>query len=538
MRRLINLCNKLKTPALSCTIIIILLSGLTGICFGQFQNIQINSDTLTGCNEPGIALNPINPLNIVVGVNNTYFISTFDGGNSWTEGQLFSSYGVWGDPSLVFDLNGNLYFGHLSGEPPLSGRWGDRIVIQKSTDGGLTWSDGTYTGLNRPKFEDKDWISVDLVSSSYKNNIYAAWTEFDKLFTPDTLYKSRIMFSRSTDSGETWSEAVKISDVEGNCMDDDSTTEGAVPAIGPDGEIYIAWSGPEGIVLDRSFDGGITFGDDIFVTEQIGGWGWGYEIEGIYGNGLPQTVCDTSHSPSRGTLYVLWADQRNGYLNPDIFLVKSTDKGVTWSEPKIINDDNSSRPQFFPWMCIDPVTGIMYIVYYNRSNTISAMTEVYLARSTDGGESFDNYLISESAFEAQFSQFIGDYTNLVAYNGKIYAVWTRSDQFGRSILIAPVDESALDVKNNEVVSDFRLYQNYPNPFNPSTKIKYQIADYGFVSLKVYDILGREVAVLVNETQNPGSYEIKFDGKNFSSGTYFYRIKTRNNIQTKKMMLLK
>ena len=67
MRRLINLCNKLKTPALSCTIIIILLSGLTGICFGQFQNIQINSDTLTGCNEPGIALNPINPLNIVVG---------------------------------------------------------------------------------------------------------------------------------------------------------------------------------------------------------------------------------------------------------------------------------------------------------------------------------------------------------------------------------------------------------------------------------------------------------------------------------------
>ena len=527
-----------KTLVSSFLLIILWVLCLTSTSHGQFQNIQINSDTLTECNEPGIALNPINPLNIVVGVNNTYFISTFDGGNSWTEGQMFSSYGVWGDPSLAFDLNGNLYFGHLSGEPPLSGRWGDRIVIQKSTDGGLTWSDGTYTGLNRPKFEDKDWLSVDLVSSSYKNNIYAAWTEFDKLFTPDTAYKSRIMFSRSTDSGETWSEAMEISDVEGNCMDDDSTTEGAVPAIGPDGEIYIAWAGPEGIVLDRSFDGGITFGDDIFVTEQVGGWGWGYDIEGIYGNGLPQTVCDTSHSPYRGTLYVVWADQRNGYLNPDIFLIKSTDKGITWSETKIVNDDNSSRPQFFPWMCIDPVTGIMYIVYYDRRNTISAMTEVYLARSTDGGESFDNYLISESAFEAQYAEFIGDYTNMAVYNGKIYPVWTRSDQFERSIMMALVDESALGVEDNEVVSDFRLYQNYPNPFNPSTKIKYQIADYGFVSLKVYDILGREVAILVNGTQNPGSYEIRFDGSKLSSGTYFCRIKTGNNTETKKMLLLK
>ena len=87
-----------------------------------------------------------------------------------------------------------------------------------------------------------------------------AWTEFDKLFEPDPSYKSRILFSRSTDAGETWGTALSISDVEGNCLDDDSTTEGAVPAIGPDGEIYIAWAGPEGIVMDRSFDGGISFG--------------------------------------------------------------------------------------------------------------------------------------------------------------------------------------------------------------------------------------------------------------------------------------
>ena len=514
------------------------VSFLPGVCFAQFQNIMINSDTLTQCNEPGIALNPLNPMNIVVGANNTYFFSTFDGGITWAEGKMYSSYGVWGDPSLAFDLNGNLYFGHLSGEPPLSGRWADRIVIQKSTDGGLSWNDGTYTGLNRPKHEDKDWLSVDLVSSSYKNNIYAAWTEFDKLFEPDTSYKSRILFSRSTDAGETWSTAQKISDIEGNCLDDDSTTEGAIPAIGPDGEIYVAWAGPEGIVMDRSFDGGITFGEDIFVAEQVGGWGWGYEIDGIYGNGLPQTICDTSSSPNRGSVYILWADQRNGALNPDIFLIKSTDKGATWGSIKKVNDDISGRPQFFPWMCIDPVTGIIYIVYYDRRNTISAMNEVYLARSTDGGETFENYLISESAFEAQFQEFIGDYTNIIAYNGKIYPVWTRSDQFGRSIIMALIDESALEVNNDEIISDFQLSQNYPNPFNPVTRIKYRIADYGFVTLKVYDILGREVASLVNKTQSPGSYEVNFDGSRLNSGVFFYRIKTGNEMQTKKMTLLK
>jgi len=225
-------------------VMILGFSGLFTFCFGQFQNIRVNSDTLTVCNEPSIALNPANPNNLVIGTNNTYFFSTFDGGNIWTGGRMYSSMGVWGDPSLAFDLNGNVFFAHLSGEPPISGRWVDRIIIQKSTDGGLTWNDGTYTGLNRPKHEDKEWISVDHTQSIYKNTLYVAWTEFDKLFDPNPVYKSRILFSRSTDSGESWSDALEISDVEGDCLDDDNTTEGAVPAIGPDGEIYIAWFSP------------------------------------------------------------------------------------------------------------------------------------------------------------------------------------------------------------------------------------------------------------------------------------------------------
>ena len=526
-------------------ILIVELSGLFTVSSGQFQEIRVNSNTLTTCNEPSIALNYNNPNNIVIGVNNTYFFSTFNEGNTWTEGKMFSTMGVWGDPSLTFDLNGNLYFAHLSGEPRLSGRWADRIIIQKSTDGGLTWNDGTYTGLNRPKFEDKEWISTDLTNSIYNDNLYVAWTEFDKIFDPDTSYKRRILFSRSTDAGETLSNPLEISDVEGDCLDDYNTTEGAISAIGPDGEIYIAWAGPEGIVFDRSFDGGITFGDDKFVTDHIGGWGWGwgYEIEGIYGNGLLQTVCDVSNSPYRGTIYILWADQRNGITDTDILLIKSTDKGITWSETKTVNNDNSGRPQFYPWMCIDPVTGIMYIVYYDRRNTISTMTEVYVARSTDGGDTFYNFPVSESPFETTVDEFLGYYINIIAYNGKTYPVWTSTNRFGRNIIMTRINESTLGIKNDKIVSGYFLSQNYPNPFNPSTKIHYSVPKTSLVIIKVYDILGKEITTLINEEKTAGIYETEFNaysygGSNLSSRVYFYRMQAGSFVDTKKFVLMK
>jgi hypothetical protein len=96
----------------------------------------------------------------------------------------------------------------------------------------------------------------------------------------------------------------------------------------------------------------------------------------------------------------------------------------------------------------------------------------------------------------------------------------------------------VDDDNNSVPREFYLAQNYPNPFNPSTKIKFQIADAGIVSLKVFDILGNEVLTLVNEQKPAGSYEVEFDASSLTSGVYFYQLKSGNLVQTKKMVLLK
>jgi hypothetical protein len=94
------------------------------------------------------------------------------------------------------------------------------------------------------------------------------------------------------------------------------------------------------------------------------------------------------------------------------------------------------------------------------------------------------------------------------------------------------------VENENVPLTYDLSQNYPNPFNPSTVISYRLPVIGFVTLKVYDILGREVATLVNEEKPAGEYEVEFDGSTLTSGIYFYQLKAGEFIQTKKMILLK
>ena len=86
--------------------------------------------------------------------------------------------------------------------------------------------------------------------------------------------------------------------------------------------------------------------------------------------------------------------------------------------------------------------------------------------------------------------------------------------------------------------EFRLHQNYPNPFNPNTSIRFAIGVSSPVTLKVYDVLGRELANLVNEKMNAGSYTVDWDGSGFASGMYIYRLVAGSLVDTKKMMLMK
>ncbi len=388
--------------------------------------------------EPSICINPKDPKNIAAGaILDRYYWST-DGGRSWKSGKLKSSHGIYGDPVIVADWDGNFYYAHLSdpdGRGWSSARLLDRIVIQKSTDGGKTYNDGSYTGEHHPKDQDKHWLAVDPAS----NTLYCTWTEFDSYDSKKPEDHSRILFSKSSDGGSSWSEAVAINQFDGDCRDDDGTTEGAVPAAGPNGEVYVAWAWDNRIWFDRSTDGGKTWLEkDILVADQPGGWN--ITIPGIQrSNGMPVLVCDLSSGPNRGTLYINWADQRNGPDDTDIWLARSTDGGSTWSKPARVNDDKKGSQQFFTWMAIDQTTGYLYFVFYDRRNYTDLRTDVYVAVSRDGGTTFENLRVSKTPFTPESWVFFGDYSNISAHQGIVRPIWTRLEDGVLSVWTAIMD---------------------------------------------------------------------------------------------------
>jgi hypothetical protein len=383
----------------------------------QYTNVMVSN--IEYPEETSIYINPKNTQQIITGANLRSVYISNDGGLTWNRTAIASTLGVAGDPCMVIDTSGYFYYLHLSG--PAQGAWLDRIVCQRSVNNGLTWNDGYGMGLNGTKQQDKEWAAVN----PKNNEIYVTWTQFDVYGSFESIHKTNIMFSKSIDQGVNWSTALRINEISGDCVDSDSTVEGAVPAVGPNGEIYTAWAGPAGLVFDRSTDGGLTWlNHDILVSDIPGGWD--YNVPGIYrANGLPVTCCDLSNSPYKGNIYINWTDERNNSVSGqdvDVWMVKSTDGGNTWSPPKRVNNDTPGRQQFFTWMTVDQVTGYIWFVFYDRRNYNDTRTDVYLAVSKDGGETFENFKVSESPFIPNAGVFFGDYTGISAHNNMVRPV--------------------------------------------------------------------------------------------------------------------
>lgn len=503
------------------------------ISYSQHTNILIGSSG--NPEEPSISINPKNPKQMVAGANIDWFYFSNDSGYTWTGGTLTSSYGVWGDPVIIVDTAGDFYFFHLSN--PSFGNWIDRIVCQKSNDGGQSWNDGTYTYVDGTKAQDKQWAVVD----PQTNTIYCTWTQFDEYGVSTPADSSTILFSKTTDGGQTWSDVKRLNKLAGNCFDSDSTVEGAVPAVGPNGEVNVSWASLEGIFFDRSTDGGETWlAEDIKVSDLPGGWD--FSIPGINRcNGLPVTDCDRSNGPFRGNVYINWSDQRNGTTDTDIWFSKSTDSGSTWNPPIRVNDDPAGKHQFFTWMTVDQVTGYIWFVFYDRRNYSDNKTDVYMAVSRDGGETFINFKVSSNYFIPNDGVFFGDYTNVAATNNIIRPIWARMNGGSLSVWTAIVDTAFLGVDNFEEYPDFLLEQNSPNPFSEMTFLSFKLHHAGMVSLKVFDIIGQEIATIINNKKfPPGRYTEQFDASDFGlkSGVYYFSLVSNEKMMTRKMIYFK
>ena len=405
-------------------VLLLLFSNV--IAYTQIQNIKISC--LLNPEEVSIAINPKNTQQIIAGANLASSYYSHDGGFTWSRhGLICNEFNVYGDPMVFWDTAQNAYFMHLSfpnKKITPDGSWVDRIVINKSSDSGKTYPVCFAVGKNGKKVQDKHWACLD----EKTNTIHAAWTQFDVYESDDPKDTSIIRYSNSKDGGVTWAEPKKISVFTGDCKDSDNTVEGATPCIGPNGELYIAWAGPKGLVFQKSLDGGNTFLKEEKIIAPIKN-GWDYKVNSVFrANGLPFTACDLSNGPYRGRIYVCWGDEKNGETNKDVFVVYSDDKGENWTDPILVTYKPNHKEQFMPFMTIDQKTGYLYVLYFDRQNYIdNVSTDVYMAVSKNGGLKFDYYKVNDKSFKPVKQVFFGDYIGLSAVNNVIRPIWMQID---------------------------------------------------------------------------------------------------------------
>ena len=519
----------------------------SSLIIGENYRIYPSSVTQT---EVFIVKSPVDE-NVIFSSANTltfipFFISegiyvTTNGGNSWQgndicEGEPIIFHG--GDPGITIDKNGTFIITRL-GQPPFSG-----LYSHFSTDNGQTWS--IQNVISNDDLERASTTSDAITSSPFYGRTYTAWVKLSIPFS--------VAFAFTDNGAQNWSDPKQINNPIFRSAGGDIIT-------GPNGEIYICWAGlPDNPPFREILVG--------FASSSNGGTNWNvtenaFDVNGITGvlankgfirvNGLPSIAVDTTNGTRRGWIYIVTGqkDLAPAGSDPDIILNRSTDGGQTWSPAIRVNQDavSNGKTQYFPTVHIDKF-GAVNVIFYDDRNTTNDSSGVFLARSTNGGDSWAEFEISDHNYKpvpigGLGQGYQGDNIDITSTNSKLWPVWMDNSTGNYQIWTTPIDFSTVDVEDVSVKPlSFELEQNYPNPFNPSTIIGFQISDPGFVSLKIFDVLGNEIAVLVSEFKSIGYYKVEFNTSNFiinnnlNSGIYFYRLMVNDVFETKAMILLK
>jgi hypothetical protein len=298
------------------------------------------------------------------------------------------------------------------------------------------------------------------------------------------------------------------------------------PSIAMDlsGNFVVLWkdwrNGNWDIYYQRYNSSGIAQGVNTKVNDD----------DGTADQNLPSIAMDLS-----GNFVVVWQDDRNG--NSDIYYHRYNSSGISQGVNTKINDDVETADQWYPFVAMDG-SGNFVIVWedyrYSLNNPDIIGQRYYVDGITRGANyrvvvDGPNYGEKSPVVAANTSQIVFSWMDNRRSKGwDIYAKIVGWDWDGIT--------SVLSEKN--IPTEFALLQNYPNPFNPSTTIQFDIPKASFVTLKAYNVLGQEVATLVNEKREAGKYQVIFDGARLSSGVYFYKLSAGNYSAVKKLLITK
>jgi hypothetical protein len=537
----------------------------------SWTNIRLNADATTQLqNEQQIVVNPTNPMLLAsvwrdfrLGYRQVGYGYSTDGGRTWTNPGLFVDphYANDSDPALTVSANGAFYAMLLAYTGDTSQPNG--FLLYRSTNSGMSWEERGFAINGVPNvFEDKEFIACDRTLSVNRGRLYCVW---------DRFYETNIYCVSSGNEGATWTTARRVSD--------QSSNQFPCPAVGPDGTLYVAWTYYGGSLrLDKSTDGGLTFGSDVNITSiynpapTLNG--------GIDAIAAPALDVDISGSPYNGRLYCVYLNRVNS--DYDIYIRHSTDRGASWSTARRVNDDavNNGRDQFHPWLTVDN-TGTLTAVWLDRrQDPANLQWHCYLSQSTDGGmtwspnqqistvpsdpgqmfagaaptidaeadriakmargpvlksgerERENGVAVDNRHWDPQNDQdqtragVIGEYIGVASHNGFATPVWTDTRN-GNQDTYAGYDAAAGAIETEVAQATDRILVIAPNPASGPVGLSYTVPTDGWVSIDVFDVGGRRIRTLVGRNIRAGEHRFVWDrtdqlGREVASGTYYFR----------------
>ncbi len=496
----------------------VFVNSSTGFIVGSGGRVRKSTNSGTswfslnaGTSDELYSISSFDSLNLAAAGANGTVVKTTNGGTSWVLGTV--------DIPTLYGIS------FLSKNILVTG--GSLGMIAKSTDSGDNWSllsSGMYFSMYNSFFINSKTGFITsgegILKTSDWGNSWVSKTagDFRSVSFADDLtgYASGSggAIYKTTNAGESWTAQ-------------NSGVTSALFAIHFVNQQTGFAAGPPTTLL-RTSNGGINWekntitsngqvNDICFINSNTGFMVTGAgKIVKTTDSGYNWTVVFTS---SFGIIYEIdFGDQNHGYAVGGNKLISTTNGGNSWVQ----SIPSTSPLSLEDIACVDFING--NTGYIGGLIMLSGSSEVAICKTTNGGANWSMDFPGLKLNIYSLSTVSADTCFITSSSG--------------GILRNAAGLTSITPVSNIAPSEFALIQNYPNPFNPATKIKYLIPNAGEVRLSIYDILGREIAVLVNEKQNPGAYEIGWNAAGYPSGVYFYKITTSEFTETKRMMLVK
>ncbi|HKR03834.1 MAG TPA: T9SS type A sorting domain-containing protein [Bacteroidia bacterium] len=506
--------NKKTTPAFKYQYRNTKTSQLTGsTIFTNQVNVNAAGQNISddAANEPNIAVNPLNPNEMVIGWRQFDNVSSnfrqagwaysSDAGQTWTFPGVIDSGIFRSDPVLDYDLNGNFYYNSLT----VNGNQYPCKVFE-STDGGVTWNNGVDIGGG-----DKQWMTIDRTGGIGNGNIYSTWTQLYSFCWPGN-------FTRSSTGGSSFESCTPVAGIPAF----------GTMAVGINGSLFIGGSGwtSDTLAIAKSPNAKIPGSTINWNTVTIAlnasiGFYTPVNPDGILGQ--VNIDIDRSSGPGSGNIYVALSVILFSGDPGDVIFMKSVNGGTIWSAQQKVNDDTStSNTQWFATMSVAP-NGRIDIVWLDTRDAPagSDSSALYYSYSVDQGATWSANEKMSAGFDPHVGypnqDKMGDYFDMISDNNGAHLAWANTFNGEQDVYYSHIVPSILTGKDEIALNS--SFSVFPNPSNGAFVIAAPASPY---KIEITDMLGENVFSM---TMLKAKNEINISDQ--PAGIYFLKITLRD-----------